>query len=97
LLRAVARELLPSSVIDRVKSAYPSISVPSYFEVLKDQASELTTDKCNSVFAIVNRSWLNDVAQRDARAMPARIRNSLEWILNLAAWLDVYRPKLQLP
>jgi hypothetical protein len=28
--------------------------------------------------------------------MSARIRNSLEWVLNFAAWLDVRRPELRL-
>jgi asparagine synthase (glutamine-hydrolysing) len=96
LLRAAAGDLLPASVLNRVKSAYPSIRDPHYVAVLRDQVAELISDRANPVFAIVRRSWLTDAARTEMLTRSARDRNSVEWILNLAAWLDVSRPELRL-
>jgi asparagine synthase (glutamine-hydrolysing) len=96
LLRAAVRDVLPTSVVDRVKSAFPSIQDLRYVTALQQQAKELVAEANDPVFDVVNRSWLNEVVQGDASLMPARIRNSIEWILNTAVWLDVYRPELRL-
>ena len=97
LLRAFARELLPTSVINRVKTAYPSIRHPAYVAGLQRQASELGLDSGHAAFNIVNRQWLANVAERDTLAISERERNTLEWVLNLATWLQLYRPSLRLP
>ncbi|GAA3446536.1 asparagine synthetase B family protein [Planomonospora venezuelensis] len=97
LLRAAARGLLPPSVLGRLKTAFPSIRHPAYSAALARQAAELAAEAGHAVFAIADRSWLGAVGRRDARSMPARTRNTLEWILNLAAWLELYRPTLRLP
>jgi asparagine synthase (glutamine-hydrolysing) len=95
LLRAAAADLLPRSVLQRVKSPYPSTQDPLYAAVLQQQAKELLITE-DPVFQLVNRSWLNDIVQRDPGGMPTRIRSDIERILELSAWLDIYRPQLRL-
>ncbi len=96
LLRAAVQGLLPQCVLRRKKTAYPSIQDSRYVVALQQQAKELLSDGADPVFSIVDRAWLDDAVQEHPAAMPARTRNSVEWTLNLAAWLDVCRPTLRL-
>ncbi|MGA9309096.1 MAG: asparagine synthase (glutamine-hydrolyzing) [Pseudonocardiaceae bacterium] len=96
LLRAAATDLLPQSVLQRVKSPYPSTQDPLYACALQQQAKELlATD--DRVFELVNRRWVDAAAQRDPTTMPTDVRNGIERILDLSVWLDSYRPQLRLP
>ncbi|TMQ91212.1 asparagine synthase [Actinomadura soli] len=90
LLRAIARDLLPGSVLKRVKTAYPSTCDPAYLAALERQARHLAAQD-HPVLDIADRTWLGTADP----AIP-RDRNTIEWILNLAAWLDTYRPTLNL-
>ncbi|MGH3610327.1 MAG: asparagine synthase (glutamine-hydrolyzing), partial [Pseudonocardiaceae bacterium] len=96
LLRAAAADLLPQSVLQRVKSPYPSTQDPHYASALQQQAKELLpTD--DPVFGLVNHRWLEAAAQRDPATMPTDVRNRIEQTLDLSTWLDIYRPQLRLP
>ncbi len=95
LLRAAAADMLPQSVLRRVKSPYPSTQDPLYARALQRQAKELlATD--DPVFGLVNRRWVGEVAQQDPVTMRTEVRNSIERTLNLSTWLDIYRPQLRL-
>jgi asparagine synthase (glutamine-hydrolysing) len=96
LLRAAATDLLPSSVLQRVKSPYPSTQDPLYASALQQQAKELlATD--DPVFELVNRRWLDNATQQDPTTMPTDVRHGIERTLNLSTWLDIYHPQLRLP
>jgi asparagine synthase (glutamine-hydrolysing) len=97
LLRAAARDLLPDSVVGRVKTAYPSTQHPGYLEALRGQVAALAAEPDHAVFEIVDRSWLQGFAQRDAGAATGNDRHTADWILNLATWLDDHQPLLRLP
>jgi asparagine synthase (glutamine-hydrolysing) len=75
LLRAAAADLLPQSVLQRVKSPYPSTQDPHYASALQQQAKELlATD--DPVFELVNHRWLENTTQQDPATMPTDVRNS---------------------
>ncbi|MGW5331460.1 asparagine synthase (glutamine-hydrolyzing) [Streptomyces bauhiniae] len=93
LLRAAVRDLLPASVADRVKSAYPSIQDPGYATALRRQAKELLVTADHPVFDLVSRVWLENAVNGETTP---ESRGGLERCLNLAAWLDVHRPRLLL-
>ncbi len=93
LLRAAAGDLLPHSVATRVKSAYPSIQAAGYLAALREQANELLAERQHPVFDLVNGAWL-ETAVREPGA--PGVRSGLERCLNLAAWLDLRRPRLLL-
>lgn len=93
LLRAAVRDMLPPSVADRVKSAYPSIQDPGYLTALRQQAKELLVDSGHPVFGLISRPWLEKAVAGETG--PAA-RSGLERSLNLATWLDVHRPRLLL-
>ncbi|GAA4186487.1 asparagine synthase (glutamine-hydrolyzing) [Streptosporangium oxazolinicum] len=95
LLRAASADLLPQSVLYRVKAPYPATRDPLYTSALLQQAKELlTTD--DPVFELVDRGWLDDVARQDPATMPIYVRNGIERVLDLSTWLDIYRPRLRL-
>ncbi|WP_447041706.1 asparagine synthase (glutamine-hydrolyzing) [Streptomyces sp. DSM 118878] len=97
LLRGAVKDMLPRSVAWRPKSAYPSTQDPYYAQELQRQAKDLLSDRGHAVFDLVERRRLETVAGGDAAAMDRLTRLGLERTLDLATWLEVYRPSLELP
>jgi asparagine synthase (glutamine-hydrolysing) len=96
LLRGAARDLLPQSVLERVKSPYPSTQDWHYARDLQAQAAELLADRHHDLFALVQRDWLGAVTRRDPTLISRFDRQGLEWALDLATWLALHRPQLEL-
>jgi asparagine synthase (glutamine-hydrolysing) len=95
LLRGAARDVLPRSVVERVKSPYPSTQDPHYVSTLQRQARGVLEYSEDGVLDIIDRTWL-DRATRPTAVVSTADRQGLEWTLNLDAWLDLYRPRLTL-
>jgi asparagine synthase (glutamine-hydrolysing) len=89
LLRGASRDVLPESVAQRVKSPYPSTQDPAYGLELQRQVRDLAPD--NRVFDLMDRKWVTGLATGEMTPMA---RGSLERILNMAVWLDIYRPEM---
>ena len=81
LLRAATRDLLPQSVVHRVKSPYPSTQDPRYVANLQHNAREYLSDPGHPVFDLVNRTWLTEQVEEHAR----RSAGSAAWAWN-ARW-----------
>jgi asparagine synthase (glutamine-hydrolysing) len=96
LLRGAARDILPDTVLQRVKSPYPSTQDWHYTLDLQMQARELLGQPSHPAFDLIDRSWVDDAGRRDPRAIAVADRQGLEWTLNLATWLEIYRPRLVL-
>jgi asparagine synthase (glutamine-hydrolysing) len=97
LLRGAVKDMLPESVAWRPKSPYPSTQDPYYAAELQQQAKELLTRGNHDVFELVDRGWLETATGQDSATMGRLNRLGLERTLDLAMWLDVYRPELTLP
>jgi asparagine synthase (glutamine-hydrolysing) len=96
LLRGATRDVLPESVVMRVKSPYPSTQDPHYVGAIQRQVEELLADPANAVFDLLDRaSLLNAVAQQPEAITPVA-RRGLERALDMAMWLDIYRPRIAL-
>ena len=95
LLRGAARDVLPQSVAERVKSPYPSTQDPAYTVKLQANAREYLSNRDHPVFDIVSRDWLARAVAAEAQITQAS-RRGLERTLDLALWLDMYRPVLKL-
>jgi asparagine synthase (glutamine-hydrolysing) len=95
LLRAATRDLLPESIVQRVKSPYPSTQDPTYHAALRDAVNKLLVDDTAPALNIFNTE-----AVRGLAAMPPGTaqftRMGLELILNTTAWLDRYQIKIAL-
>ncbi|MCE7007793.1 asparagine synthase (glutamine-hydrolyzing) [Kibdelosporangium philippinense] len=81
LLRGAAKDVLPQSVVERVKSPYPSTQDPLYLADIERQANALPAD--HPVFSLIDR-----------KALPGGHRYTLERTLSLATWLDIYQPEV---
>jgi asparagine synthase (glutamine-hydrolysing) len=96
LLRAATRDLLPPSVADRVKAPYPSIQDSRYDVITQRNAREYLADPNHPVFDLVDRTWLAAQVKVDSTRVGKAGRMGLERILDLALWLDMYKPTLRL-
>jgi asparagine synthase (glutamine-hydrolysing) len=94
LLRGAARDVLPESVAQRVKSPYPSTQDPKYPMALQDQARDLLASPNSQLFDLIQRDWLAAAVNEDPSSMA--LRHGLERALVLATWLDIYRPEVRL-
>ena len=95
LLRGAARDVLPRSVVERVKSPYPSTQDPLYTTALQRQAREVLEHSEDGVLDLIDRTRL-DRATRPAAQLSTPDRHGLEWTLNFDAWLALYQPRLAL-
>ncbi|NEA45745.1 asparagine synthase (glutamine-hydrolyzing) [Streptomyces sp. SID10815] len=94
LLREATADLLPKSVYDRVKSPYPSTQDPAYAQALQGHVKELLARPGHPVFDLVDRERVREAAYRDAPVSTQAARRGLEKTLDLALWLDLYRPEI---
>jgi asparagine synthase (glutamine-hydrolysing) len=88
--------MLPETVINRVKSPYPTSQDPGYAANLASQVAELLADPDNPVFAIVDRRWAQAATEVPPEKMPADVRASLDRTLDVHHWLDLHSPTLMI-
>ncbi|GAC1401047.1 MAG: asparagine synthase (glutamine-hydrolyzing) [Mycobacterium sp.] len=94
LLRGAARDVLPESVVQRVKSPYPSTSDPKYGAALQAQAKDLLAEGDVALFGLVDRKVLGRLASLEADQIEPHDRAKLERALDLSVWIDTYRPEI---
>jgi asparagine synthase (glutamine-hydrolysing) len=94
LLRGAAHDLLPASVAQRVKTPYPSAQDSHYVGEIQEQAKDLLAERGHSVFSLVNPKWVTAAVRQDPAAVSLTARHGLERTLDLAAWLEIYRPRI---
>ncbi|MET9384221.1 asparagine synthase (glutamine-hydrolyzing) [Streptomyces sp. NPDC002928] len=96
LLRHATTDLLPQSVLERVKSPYPSTQDPAYVLELQNQVRDLLSEGNNSALDLVDRSRLQQITRTEPGQVTTPDRNGLERTLDLAVWFDLERPVLTL-
>jgi asparagine synthase (glutamine-hydrolysing) len=92
LLRGAARDVLPESVVKRVKSPYPSTSDPQYGTALQAQAKDLFGSGADLLFTIIDPAKLEYLIGVDPQKLQSVERARLERVLDLAVWIDMYKP-----
>ncbi|MFE7898209.1 asparagine synthase (glutamine-hydrolyzing) [Streptomyces sp. NPDC057424] len=95
LLRAAVRDLLPASVADRPKGHYPLTQELSYVEALQRQVGELLSDDHRAV-EFFERGALDRAVRETPEAVERDERDAFERVLDLAVWMDLYRPTIKL-
>jgi asparagine synthase (glutamine-hydrolysing) len=94
LLRGAARDVLPEAVVQRVKSPYPSTQDPQYVGAIQAQAEDLLGQRGHDVFSLVDSSRVRDAVRQDPALISDSARVGLERTLDLAMWLEDYRPQI---
>jgi asparagine synthase (glutamine-hydrolysing) len=96
LLRGAARDVLPESVVQRVKSPYPSTQDVHYVADIQQQALDLLAQPGHDVFGVIDPDWLVRAAREDPARITSPHRHGIERTLDVATWLDLYHPRLTL-
>ncbi len=94
LLRGAVRDVLPESVVKRVKSPYPSTSDPQYDAALQAQAKDLLGTGDDVLFGLIDRAALEQLTLLDPQEMRPLDRERLERVLDLSVWIDAYNPEV---
>jgi asparagine synthase (glutamine-hydrolysing) len=94
LLRGAARDVLPQSVVDRVKSPYPSTSDPQYGAAIQAHAKDLYGSGDDLLFSIIDPAKLEHLIGLDPLTLQPVDRTRLERVLDLAVWIDMYKPSV---
>lgn len=94
LLRGATGDLLPDSVVQRVKAPYPSTADPKYGAQIQLQAKDLLVSDHDALFDLIERSLLEELTSLDPQTLPIGARHQMEQALDLATWLDLYNPEI---
>jgi asparagine synthase (glutamine-hydrolysing) len=94
LLRGAARDVLPESVVQRVKSPYPSTSDPQYVAAIQAEAKDLLGTGDDVLFGLIDRAALEQLTRLDPNTLQPQERARIERVLDLSVWIDMYRPEI---
>lgn len=94
LLRHATSHVLPQSVVDRVKSPYPSTQDPAYTVNLQQLVKEILAEADSPLFDLIDRKWTEQAAALDPTRMDMATRAGLDRAVDIYTWLDLYRPQL---
>ncbi len=94
LLRGATRDVLPESVVNRVKSPYPSTSDPQYGAAIQAHAKDLFGSGDDVLFSIVDAAALEHLIGLDPHNLAPVDRTRIERVLDLAVWIDIYKPSI---
>ncbi|WP_245722653.1 asparagine synthase (glutamine-hydrolyzing) [Micromonospora matsumotoense] len=91
LLRAATSDLLPRSVLDRVKTPYPATLDPQYEIALRAELARVVADRDAPVLPLLDRERVRRLLDRPLRG-PSRPydRGGLEMALWLNEWITRY-------
>ena len=96
LLRAAAAGLVPEAVLARRKAPYPATQDPAYSAEILRQAERLLADANHPVMDLTDRAWLKEAVNAGSEALAPSAKVGVERWLDLAGWLEIYRPSLDL-
>ncbi|MCI2422837.1 asparagine synthase (glutamine-hydrolyzing) [Saccharopolyspora sp. K220] len=95
LLRHATADVLPKSVVERVKSPYPSTQDPKYAAVLQRQVADLVSAG-DPALSLLNEKWLTEALAQDPAHIDTLARFTFERVLDLSTWFDIHNPTIKL-
>jgi asparagine synthase (glutamine-hydrolysing) len=94
LLRQATKDLLPESVMRRVKVPYPSTQDAGYIAELQRQSGDVLQGN-SEVLNLVDCARLRKIAAAEPEALQQSERAALERVLELDAWFDLWQPSIR--
>lgn len=94
LLRGATRDVLPESVVNRVKSPYPSTSDPQYGAAIQAHVKDLFGSGDDLLFHLIDSTSVEHLIGLDPYRLTPVERTRIERVLDLAVWIDMYRPTI---
>ena len=97
ILRAAARDLLPRSIVERVKSPYPATQDPAYEKAIRDEVIKVLKDQKHPAATLLNKNAIEGLLERPVgttsslagRAALERARSISAWVKDYGVALDV--------
>lgn len=96
LLRAIGSDLVPQSVLARLKNHYPATHDVRYNRGVQDQAADALKDPRGLVRDLVNIDAVLTLTTVEPERLGWGQRLELERVIDLAIWLEYYRPTIDL-
>lgn len=96
ILRAVAGDLLPASVLERVKSPWPVTQDPAYTRMLHEELSAMADDPDSPIAPVLDREAVRRTLESPGAAHDWPSRMHIETALQFNSWLANYRVELAL-
>ena len=103
LLRYVAKDFLPSEIVDRKKSPYPKTHNPSYLAKVKSMLTDIMKDKNAPINYLLNREFILDILKTDGKSFSRPWFGQLmtgpqlmAYLCQVNMWLERYQPKLDI-
>ena len=97
LLRAAVSDIVPGSILKRVKSPYPATQDVAYEQALRDELGRLARQGDAPVLPLLDRDRVEETLRAPAtKPSSTMTRASLEMILDLNVWLESYGVRLDL-
>ncbi|MBE9374405.1 asparagine synthase (glutamine-hydrolyzing) [Saccharopolyspora sp. HNM0983] len=95
LLRRATADTLPRSVVDRVKSPYPSTQDPKYVAALQSQVAQLLSED-NPALSLLDEQTLRSQTEADTAQLDPAARYAFERALDMSVWFDQHQPAVKL-
>lgn len=97
ILRAATRDLLPESILQRVKSPYPSTQDPAYEAALRSSITQILHDKSSPVLPLLDHKRVKDKLTLSlGKNSPMYDRMGMELAVGLNSWMKEYNVELSL-
>jgi len=97
LLRAATQDVLPASIVQRVKAPYPSTQDPAYEKAVRGDLADLVADRNAPVHELIDVERVRaavDAPSANAATSLEVDRAQMENVLQLNAWMKRYSPSL---
>ena len=96
ILRAAARDLLPRSIVERVKSPYPATQDPAYEKAIRDEVMEVLKDQKHPAATLLNKNAIEGLLERPVGTTSSLAgRAALERARSISAWVKDYGVALE--
>ncbi|HEY2222531.1 asparagine synthase (glutamine-hydrolyzing) [Actinomycetospora sp.] len=97
LLRAATRDVLPASIVERVKSPYPSTQDPAYEKAVRGDLADLLGDRDAPVRRLIAPEKIREAVDAPSESGTSLEvdRAQMENVLQLNAWMTGYSPTVQ--
>jgi asparagine synthase (glutamine-hydrolysing) len=91
LLRAAVRDIVPDSILNRVKSPYPATQDPAYEQALRDELGRLAAGPDAPVRPLLDQDAVRKIVTAPAEKTTSTVsRFALEMVLDLNAWMATH-------
>lgn len=91
ILRAATKDVVPTSILERQKSPYPSTQDPSYEAELRRQLNDIANDTNSPVLPLLDKSAITELLSTPlGEVSPMYDRMGTELVVGLNTWLKQY-------